>query len=169
MEWGKNLETNPNHWQAIQNLGLAHIWLDNIDKALEQFETLFTICQDKPELIDQEYHSFIFEETRKMINQLVNIRGTEASRGEVKAEMLLDEIKASNRHYWTLGVKKGVTSEEAQAQYFRLLKIYNPEKYPQDFMILEKAYDFFNKPGLLRKSEQVVFNAFHFRQSQFSS
>ena len=99
-----------------------------------------------------------------MINQLVNIRGTEASRGEVKAEMLLDEIKASNRHYWTLGVKKGVTSEEAQAQYFRLLKIYNPEKYPQDFMILEKAYDFFNKPGLLRKSEQVVFNAFHFRQ-----
>ena len=29
-------------------------------------------------------------------------------------------------------------------------------------MILEKAYSFFNKPGLLKKNEQKVFNAFHF-------
>jgi len=163
-EWETILEINKNNWQAIQNLGLVHVWLDNLGKALIYFETLFTICQDHPEFIDEEYHSFIFEETRKMINQLVNIRGIKQARKEVKAEMLLDEIKLANQHYWTLNVKKGVTVEEAQAQYFRLIKIYNPEKYPQDFMILEKAYEFFNKPGLLRKNEQVVFNAFHFRQ-----
>jgi len=163
-EWEKILAMDPDNWQAIQNLGLAHVWIDNMEKALNYFETLFSICQEKPEKIDEEYHSFIFEETRKMINQLVNIRGTEQTRGEVKTEMLLDEIKSSNSHYWTLGVKKGATAEEAQAQYFRLIKIYNPEKYPQDFMILEKAYEFFAKPGLLRKNEQVVFNAFHFRQ-----
>ena len=29
-------------------------------------------------------------------------------------------------------------------------------------MVLEKAYTFFNKPGLLKKNEQKVFNTFNF-------
>jgi hypothetical protein len=31
-------------------------------------------------------------------------------------------------------------------------------------MVLEKGYQFFNKPGLIKKNEQKVFNAFHFKQ-----
>jgi len=163
-EWEMILEKNPEQWQALQNLALAHLWLQEDKKAMEYFDRLYAICNENPEAIEEEEFSFVHEETRKMINQLVNLESAEKVRSEVKREMLLDEIKAANRHYWTLGVKKGTTSEEAQANYFRLIKIYNPEKYPQDFMVLEKAYDFFNKPGLLKKNEQKVFNAFHFRQ-----
>lgn len=162
-EWEKILETSPDNWQAIQNLGLAYFWMNDDDKSMDYFDRLFAICNDKADIIDQESFSFVFEETRKMINQLVSLKQSEPSRAEIKREMMLDETKSANRHYWTLGVKKGVTSVEAQANYFRLVKIYSPEKYPQDFMVLEKAYEFFNKPGLLKKNEQVVFNAFHFR------
>ncbi|MCX6646137.1 MAG: tetratricopeptide repeat protein [bacterium] len=162
-EWEKILESNPDNWQALQNLGLAYFWTGYDDKSLEYFNRLFVICDSKPELIDEDDYSFVSEETRKMINQLVSLVQSEKTRSDVKHEMLLDEIQSANRHYWTLGVKKGISSQSAQANYFRLVKIYNPEKYPQDFMVLEKAYDFFNKPGLLKKNEQKVFNAFHFR------
>jgi len=162
-EWEKILQSNPEDWQALQNQGLAHFWIGDDEKAMEYFNKLFALCETKQEAIDPEQYSFVFEETRKMINQLVSLRQIEPTRAEVKREMTLDELRSANRNYWTLGVKKGVTSEEAQANYFRLVKIYSPEKYPQDFMILEKAYEFFNKPGLLKKNEQLVFNAFHFR------
>jgi len=163
-EWEKILETRPESWQALQNLGIAHFWMGSDEKSREYFDRLFVICEENPSAIDEEEFTFVFEETRKMINQLVSLSQVEPARAEVKREMTLDEIQNANRNYWTLGVKKGVTSEEAQANYFRLVKIYNPEKYPRDFMVLEKAYEFFNKPGLLKKNEQVVFNAFHFRQ-----
>ncbi|HEX9745681.1 MAG TPA: hypothetical protein VGB30_09660 [bacterium] len=165
-EWEKIIEDNVHRWKALQNLGLAHFWKNNDDKALEYFNELFLICENSPEEIESETFSFVQEETRKMINQLVALRGVKAGevRGTVKREMLLDEIQEANRHYWTLGIKKGATSQVAQANYFRLIKIYNPEKYPQDFMILEKAYNFFNKPGLLKKNEQRVFNAFNFAE-----
>ena len=162
-EWETILQKDTDNWQALQNVGLAYFWTGFDDKSLEFFNRLYVICETKPDLIDEEDFSFVSEETRKMINQLVGLTQTEKTRGEVKREILLDEIQAANRHYWTLGVKKGTTSEDAQANYFRLVKIYNPEKYPQDFMVLEKAYDFFNKPGLIKKNEQKVFNAFHFR------
>ncbi|MCK4721206.1 hypothetical protein KAU08_11120 [bacterium] len=164
MEWETILESDPDNWQALQNLGLAYFWTDNDEKSLDYFNRLFVVCDTKPELIIEEDFSFVIEETRKMVNQLVNLTQTDKTRSEVKREMLLDEITSANRHYWTLGVKKGTTSENAQANYFRLVKIYNPEKYPQDFMVLEKGYQFFNKPGLIKKNEQKVFNAFHFKQ-----
>ncbi len=163
-EWETILKTAPNNWQALQNLGLAHFWLNDDERAMEYFDRLFTLCQEQPEAIDEEEFSFVLEETRKMINHLVSLKQIEPTRAEVKREMTLDELRSANRNYWTLGVKKGVTAEEAQANYFRLVKIYNPEKYPRDFMVLEKAYEFFAKPGLLKKNEQLVFNAFHFRQ-----
>ncbi len=163
-EWEKILEDNPDHWQALQNLGIAYFWNGDDDKAMDYFDRLYIICEDNPDAIDPESVTFVTEETRKMINQLVAMKQAEKARTDVKREMLLDDIMAANRHYWTLNVKKGVSTEEAQANYFRLIKIYNPEKYPRDFMVLEKAYDFFNKPGLLKKNEQLVFNAFHFRQ-----
>jgi len=162
-EWEIILESDPDNWQALQNLGIAYFWINDDAKSMFYFDKLYTICEHSPELIDDENYTFIFEETRKMINQLVSFTQTSRARVEVKREMLLDEIQSANRHYWTLNVKKGITSLEAQADYFRLVKIYNPEKYPRDFMVLEKAYEFFNKPGLLKKNEQMVFNSFHFR------
>jgi tetratricopeptide (TPR) repeat protein len=162
-EWEKILESAPDNWMALQNLALAHFWVGNDGESLDYFDRLFVVVEAHPESIDPESLTFLLEETRKMVNQLISLRQTDPNRAEVKREMMLDEIQEANRHYWTLGVKKGATSEGAQAHYFRLIKIYNPEKYPEDFMILEKAYVFFNKPGLLRKNEQKVFNAFHFR------
>ena len=162
-EWERILESSPNDWQALQNLGLAHFLVGEDEKATEYFDQLFSLCEEHPGLVDEETLSFLLEETRKMINQLVSLKQSDTVRAEVKREILVDEIRSANRHYWTLGVKKGATSEEAQANYFRLVKIYNPEKYPEDFMILESAYEFFNKPGQLKKNEQRVFNAFNFR------
>lgn len=162
-EWEKILENSPNDWRALQNLAIAYFWINDDSKALMYFDKLFVVAEENPESIDPADLTFLKEETRRMINQIIGIKQMEQTRSEVKREMMLDEIQEANRHYWTLGVKKGATSEEAQAQYFRLVKIYNPEKYPEDFMILERAYEFFNKPGLLKKNEQKVFNAFHFK------
>ncbi|MFH1675507.1 MAG: tetratricopeptide repeat protein [bacterium] len=165
-EWEKILEEYPHHWQSLQNLGLAHFKKGDDNRALYYFNELYSICEHSPDLIPKADFTFVLEETRKVINQLVSLRQTGQTgqnRGDVKREMMLDEIEAANRHYWTLNVKKGATAEEAQANYFRLIKIYNPEKYPKDFMVLEEGYSFFNKPGLLKKNEQKVFNAFHFR------
>jgi tetratricopeptide (TPR) repeat protein len=163
-EWEYIVEQDSQNWQALQNLAIAYFWQGNDDKSLDYFDMLYSLCERKPELIDPQSHSFLQEETRKMVNQLVSLKQTEPTRASVKREMMMDEVREANRHYWTLAVKKGVTTEYAQANYFRLVKIYNPEKYPQEFMVLEKAYEFFNKPGLLKKNEQKVFNAFHFRQ-----
>ncbi len=163
-EWDRIIERNPSDWRALQNLGLGHFWIGAEDKALYYFNQLFALCENKPDVVDPESLSFLQEETRKMVNQLVSMQQTDPTRAEIKREMIMDEVKEANSNYWTLSVKKGVTTEYAQANYFRLIKIYNPEKYPQDFMLLEKAYSFFNKPGLLKKNEQMVFNAFHFRQ-----
>ncbi len=165
-DWELILKKDPDHWQALQNLGIAYFWTGDEVKSLEYFDLLFSLCEKKPEIIDPQSLSFLQEETRKLVNQLVSLRQTEPSRASIKREMLMDEIREANIHFWTLGVKKGVTTEYAQACYFRLVKIYSPEKYPQDFMVLEKAFQFFNKPGLLKKNEQKIFNAFHFGQLQ---
>ena len=46
----------------------------------------------------------------------------------------------------------------------RLIKIYNPERYPDEFKEIEAAYAFFKKEGHLRKNEQLVFNSFDLRR-----
>ncbi len=60
-------------------------------------------------------------------------------------DIIQDNIESANKVYWSLNLRKGDTFKEAEVNYFRLIKIYNPERYPDEFKEIEAAYAFFKK------------------------
>jgi DnaJ-class molecular chaperone len=52
----------------------------------------------------------------------------------------VDYFQQANQFYWILGLSKNASKGQIEKSYFRLVKIFNPERHASDFMLLEDAY-----------------------------
>ncbi len=59
---------------------------------------------------------------------------------KVRAEDAIDYYQKANQFYWILGLDKMATHAQIEHEYFRLIKIFNPERHADDFMLVEEAY-----------------------------
>jgi curved DNA-binding protein CbpA len=57
-----------------------------------------------------------------------------------KTEEMVDYYRRANQFYWILGLDKNATKGQIEKAYFRLVKIFDPERHASDFMLLEDAY-----------------------------
>jgi tetratricopeptide (TPR) repeat protein len=60
--------------------------------------------------------------------------------------------------YRTLGVRKWATDSEIKMAYIRMVKRYNPEVCPDEFIVVRKAYDRLRTPDHRAKVDIMVFN-----------
>jgi len=164
-EWEHGLSIHPSNWMLNQNLALAKTIMKKEDEAVNHFNVLIHELERGGEEVFGTTFTFMFEESRKVYNHLVSFRsGNAQQQVEAKRDIIQDNITSANRAYWSLNLRKGDTFKEAEVNYFRLIKIYNPERYPDEFKEIEAAYAFFKKEGHLRKNEQLVFNSFDLKR-----
>jgi tetratricopeptide (TPR) repeat protein len=159
-EWEHALSMFPSNWMLNQNLALAKVLLGKEEEAASHFNVLINELEKGGEQVFGHVYNFLFEESRKIFNHLVSFRTGAIQQIEAKRDIIKDNILSANKAYWSLNLRKGDGFKEAEQHYFRLVKIYNPERYPDEFKEIESAYAFFKKEGHLRKNEQLVFNSF---------
>jgi hypothetical protein len=57
-----------------------------------------------------------------------------------RAEDAIDFYQKANQFYWILSLDKFAQAQQIEREYFRLIKIFNPERHADDFMLVEEAY-----------------------------
>ncbi|MCG3152982.1 MAG: Beta-barrel assembly-enhancing protease [bacterium] len=162
--WKDALKHAPN-LAAYQNLGLVEMIKAHPDQALRYWKTFFEFMEKKVKVAPDENDVIQLNETRRIVNLLNTFQEEEEFKAAVKKEILIDDIEQVNSHYWTLGLTKGATVQDAEKSYFRLIRTYNPERYPKEFMTIEAAYQFFQDGPRLRKAEILVFNCFNLHKA----
>ncbi|HYE79642.1 MAG TPA: hypothetical protein VEI97_16770, partial [bacterium] len=162
--WKECLKHAPN-LAAYQNLGLVEMIKAHPDAALRYWKTYYDILERKVKTAPDENEVIQLNEARRIVNLLNTFQEEEEFKAAVKKEILIDDIEQVNQHYWTLGLVKGATEKEAEKSYFRLIRTYNPERYPKEFMQIEAAYGFFHDAARLRKAEILVFNGFNLHRA----
>lgn len=162
--WKDALKFAPN-LAAYQNLGLVEMVKAHPDQALRYWKTFHEILERKVKTAPDENDVVQLNETRRIVNLLTTFQEEEEFKAAVKKEILIDDIEQVNQHYWTLGLIKGAAVQDAEKSYFRLIRTYNPERYPKEFMVIEAAYQFFQDSSRLRKAEILVFNGFNLHKA----
>jgi|GEM_PF-5219790 len=162
--WKDALKFAPN-LSAYQNLGLVEMVKAHPDLALRYWKTYFEFLERKVKQAPDENDVIQLNETRRIVSLLNTFSEEEEFKAAVKKEILIDDIEGVNQHYWTLGLVKGAGVAEAEKSYFRLIRTYNPERYPKEFMTIEAAYQFFQDAPRLRKAEILVFNSFNLHKA----
>ncbi|MEO7994168.1 MAG: tetratricopeptide repeat protein, partial [bacterium] len=166
--WKEALKFAPN-LAAYQNLGLVEMIKTHPDLALRYWKTFFDILERKVKTAPDENDVIQLNETRRIVNLLNTFTEEDEFKAALKKEIFIDDIEQVNQHYWTLNLSKGAGLKDADKAYFRLIRTYNPERYPKEFMTIEAAYQFFQDANRLRKAEILVFNGFNIHKALRSS
>ncbi len=69
-----------------------------------------------------------------------------------------DPVLDEKNPYRTLDVRKWVSDAEIKKAYIRLVKAYNPEVYPDQFIQIRRAYDLLRTPEKRAKIDLMLFN-----------
>jgi tetratricopeptide (TPR) repeat protein len=142
-EWRKGLKFDADNMSLIQNFAISSLQLDDYDEATRSYQRLGRWYQDlvnqNPRANGHLSRSISFLE--RAMNTFTLTRG----RGEVdvtraRAEDAIDFYQKANQFYWILSLDKYATAAQIEHEYFRLIKIFNPERHADDFMLVEEAY-----------------------------
>ena len=159
--WQHALKLSPSSLMALQNLALAYIIKTKPQEALALWEQYYDLLEKKVQRFPDEDSVVELNESRRILNTLRMVSGDETTfQLAVRKEILIDNIENVNKYYWTLNLEKGATAEDAKKSYFRLIRTYNPERYPEEFKQIEEAYQFFNDEDRFRKAQSLIFNGF---------
>jgi hypothetical protein len=138
--------------QIVQNFAIASLAVDDYDESTRAFQRLGRHYQDlvnqNPRANGHLSRSISFLE--RAMNSFVLSR----NRGEVdvtraRAEDAIDFYQRCNQFYWILSLDKRASVPQIEKEYFRLIKIFNPERHADDFMLVEEAYT-----NLIKESER---------------
>jgi tetratricopeptide (TPR) repeat protein len=142
-EWRKALKFDENSMTIIQNFAISSLQLDDYDEATRAFQRLGRYYQDlvnqNPRANGHLSRSISFLE--RAMNTFTLTRGkSEVDVTKARAEDAIDFYQKANQFYWILSLDKRATVQQVEKEYFRLIKIFNPERHAEDFMLVEEAY-----------------------------
>jgi tetratricopeptide (TPR) repeat protein len=164
--WKMALQLHPSSLMALQNMALAHIIKTKPQEALDNWTLFYDLLEKKVQRFPDEDSVVELNESRRILNTLTMVTGDEKTFSlAVRKEILIDNIESVNRFYWTLNLEKGATAEDAKKSYFRLIRTYNPERYPTEFMQIEEAYQFFQDDERFKKAQPLIFNCFNLNKT----
>jgi tetratricopeptide (TPR) repeat protein len=161
-EWKKALEFDATSPQLQQNYAIVCMLRDEFDLASVQFRKLGKLWQA---LIDKNPRQFAY--LGKALNHLERMLSTVQLTKErpdfdltkIRAEDFIDYYQKANQFYWILGLEKGATPNQIEREYFRLIKIFNPERHADDFMLVEESYtNLFKNVERREMLDLMVFN-----------
>jgi tetratricopeptide (TPR) repeat protein len=149
-EWRKALKFDPDSITLIQNFAIASLELDDYDESTRAFQRLGKHYQDlvnkNPRVNGHLSRGISFLE--RAMNTFALTRGkSEVDVTKARAEDAVDFYQRCNQFYWILSLDKRATTQQVEKEYFRLIKIFNPERHADDFMLVEEAYTNLIKEG----------------------
>lgn len=142
-EWKKALKFDEDNSAVQQNLAIAWLQLNNYEEATKAFHRL-----------SKTWQALINQNPRKYGHLAVNIGTIERAMNtfaltkgrpefdltKVRAEDSIAFFQKANQFYWILSLNKNAVELQIEREYFRLIKIFNPERHADDFMLVEEAY-----------------------------
>jgi tetratricopeptide (TPR) repeat protein len=142
-EWKKGLKYDPDNAGIVQNLAISHLLLDEYEDATRQFHHLSQLWQlqirEKPR--EYGYRAKLVSFLERAMNTLALTKGRpEFDLTKVRAEDAIDYYQRANHFYWILSLDKRASQLQIEHEYFRLIKIFNPERHADDFMLVEESY-----------------------------
>lgn len=163
-EWKKALSYTPDNPQIIQNYGLSCLLLDDYEEATRQLQRLSQVWQG---LVRKDPRNFghlakSITVMERAMNTLALTKGRpEFDLTKVRAEDAIDYYQKANQFYWILSLDKRATQLQIEREYFRLIKIFNPERHADDFMLVEESYtNLFKDPERRAIIDLFVYNPF---------
>lgn len=151
-EWKKAAQYDPDNPQLAQNLAIVNLLLDDYEEATRQFHRLRQLWQREINANPRAnaHLAKLISYLERAMNTLALTKGRpDFDLTKVRAEDAIDYYQKANQFYWILGLDKTASHEQVEHEYFRLIKIFNPERHADDFMLVEEAYT-----NLFRYSER---------------
>ncbi|UNM07069.1 MAG: hypothetical protein H7A35_09275 [Planctomycetales bacterium] len=142
-EWKKSLKFDEDNAAIQQNLAIGYLMTDNYEECTRSFHRLGKTWQV---MINQNprKHSHLSQDINtieKAMNTFALTKGRpEFDLTKVRAEDSIAFFKKANQFYWMLSLDKNAHETQIEREYFRLIKIFNPERHADDFMLVEEAY-----------------------------
>jgi tetratricopeptide (TPR) repeat protein len=161
-EWKKALSFDADSPAIVQNAAIVSLLLDDYEAAETLFSKLAKVWQSAMRAQPKEYaHLAVWiNHLEKAMNTLELTKGRpEFDLTKVRAEDVIDYYQKANQFYWILGLDKRASQQQIEADYFRLIKIFNPERHADDFMLVEESYtNLFTDPQRREIIDLFVFN-----------
>ncbi len=161
-EWKKALGFDPDNPRILQNYGIVNLLLDDYDEASRQFTRLALLWQEASRTDRERYNEL--QSSISHLERAMNTLALTKGRGDfdltkVRAEDIIDYYQKANQFYWILSLDKRATQQQIENEYFRLIKIFNPERHADDFMLVEESYsNLFADPARRELIDLFVFN-----------
>lgn len=142
-EWEKATKYDPENLNIIQNLAISYMMADNFDNSAVYWSKLTATWQEMVDRNPQLYAHLtvaIGEVEKLLTDVFVAQRQETEDVYTAKTEEMVDYFQRANEFYWILSLDKRATKGQVEKSYFRLVKIFNPERHAADFMLLEDSY-----------------------------
>jgi len=142
-EWEKAVNYDPENFNIVQNLAIAYMMADDFDNSAVYWNRLTTAWQRMVDRNPQLYAhlSVAIGEVEKLLTDVFVAQRQETEDGyTARTEEMVDYFQRANQFYWILGLDRRATKGQIEKSYFRLVKIFNPERHAADFMLLEDSY-----------------------------
>jgi tetratricopeptide (TPR) repeat protein len=142
-EWEKATDYDPDNLAIIQNVAIAHMSVEDFDLSALHWRRLMNRWKV---MVDRDPHSHAHltvavGEVERLLSDVFVAQTQEADEVYVaKTEEMVDYYRRANQFYWILGLEKNATKGQIEKSYFRLVKIFDPERHASDFMLLEDSY-----------------------------
>ncbi|MEP0814935.1 MAG: hypothetical protein HRF49_09765 [bacterium] len=142
-EWKKALQYDPKNMRLIQNLAIAYWQMDDFGNSTRFWNRMIDWWKKELERKPRQnaVYSVYIAEIQRVLTDLITTKGkAEHDLAKVRTEDVIDYYQKANKFYWLLNLDKRASIPQIERAYFRLVKIFNPERFADDFMLLEEAY-----------------------------
>ncbi|GEM_PF-1279444 len=159
-EWKKALKYDNRNPEIVQNLAIAQLSAGRYEDALATFERLKTLLDRQVEggRVPAELARKL-KTLDDLIRDLRKLPGLDQySIERINLESKIDLYRRVHRMYAILGLTKRASPSQVEREYFRLIKIYNPERHAEDFMLIEEAYENLTSPARREVLDLFAFN-----------
>ncbi len=141
--WKKALEFDQRNYKLVQNLAIAYWQVEDFTNSARYWNRMIDWWKKALEKNPKHFaiFSIYISEIQRVLTDLISSKGrADHDLMKVRTEDIIDYYQKANRFYWLLNLDKRATVNDVERAYFRLVKIYNPERHADTFMLLEEAY-----------------------------
>jgi tetratricopeptide (TPR) repeat protein len=142
-EWKKALTFDQQNLSLLQNYAIATMQLGELEEAERLMRLLGRSWQAQLDQNPRKASGLAksIATLERVINTFSLTRGRpDFDLTKIRAEDNIEFLNKANQFYWILSLDKRATPTQIEREYFRLVKIFNPERHAEDFMLVEESY-----------------------------
>ncbi len=142
-EWKKALDFDPENPWIVQNFAIAILLLDDLDEATNQYKRLARLWMaqvNKNPRANAHLARWVSMLERALSTFALTKNRPDHDLTKIRAEDTVSFYQKANQFYWILSLDKRANAAQIEREYFRLIKIFNPERHAEDFMLVEESY-----------------------------